>query len=134
MSLSDTDIAFEGLENSLKEIRANQASYVASWDWKQLRNLKALELIDVVDIELGSISVKFPELKKLKFLGILHAGIDFIIPYAFADLKELTVLNLKGNDISELNRNMFPEPAYNLLALDFRYGVFCIDYYSFKCL
>lgn len=124
MSLSDSDLAFEGLENSLREIRAKEASYVTSWDWKQLRNLKALELIDVVDIDLGTISVPFPELKKLKFLGIINAGIDFVIQYAFADLKELTVLNLKGNEISELNRNMFPEPAYNLISMDFRYVVF----------
>lgn len=127
MALSDTDIAFEGLENSLTELRATKASYVAHWDWNQLRNLKALELIDVANVELGSISARFPALNKLKFLGITNAHIYFIIQYAFADLKELTVLNLKGNEISEVNRNMFPEPAYNLLSIDLRYVVLFIN-------
>lgn len=123
MSLSDTDIAFEGLENSLTELRAKSASYVTHWDWNQLRNLKALELLEVSDVELGSIGIRFPALKKLRFLGITNAHIRFIIKYAFADLMDLTVLNLKGNEITELNRNMFPEPAHYLVSIDLRYVV-----------
>lgn len=120
MSLSDSDVAFEGLEDTLTEIRATDAKFIAQWDWQQLQHLKKLHLIDINWILMGSISEIFPELPNLKFLGITHAEISFIIPYAFQSLKELQVLKMAGNDISEVARNMLPDPAYNLISIDLR--------------
>lgn len=120
MSLSDSDIAFHGLEDALKEIRAREASYIAQWDWQQLRNLTSLALIDVNLITLGSIDVPFPHLPQLTALGITRAEISFVVDSAFANLPKIQILNIKDNAITELKRNMFPDPAQDLFILDIR--------------
>ncbi|GIY09976.1 uncharacterized protein CDAR_448511 [Caerostris darwini] len=116
MSLSDSDIAFEGLEDSLEELRATEGHYTAQWDWQQLRKLRKLQLIDINMIQLGSVSEPFPPLKSLIALGIMGAGIGYIHPRAFADLSELIILNLKDNQISSVKRSMLPS---KLSFLDF---------------
>ncbi|KAG8188954.1 hypothetical protein JTE90_016621 [Oedothorax gibbosus] len=118
MSLSDTEVAFEGLEDTLVELRATASQYVSSWDWQQLKNLKQLKLIDVHHIVMGSISEPFPPLPELTALGISDAEIEDVAYYAFADLKKLKFLVLKNNGIRHLTRNMFPYPANDLVSLD----------------
>lgn len=120
MSFSDDDVAFEGLEDTLTELRSIAADYVAQWDWRQLRNLKSLSLIDVHSMVLESVDDPFPHLPALTALGIIRAKISYIVDKAFSDLPKLTVFNMQENDITEMKRNMFPDPAENLAIIDLR--------------
>ncbi|GIY99484.1 uncharacterized protein CEXT_274331 [Caerostris extrusa] len=62
MALSDSDLAFEGLEDRLEEIRAKDAHYITTWEWSQLRNLRKLDLLDISLISFNSIEQEFPAL------------------------------------------------------------------------
>ncbi|XP_055939218.1 slit homolog 3 protein-like [Argiope bruennichi] len=118
MSLSDGDLAFEGLEDLLEEIRATDAHYITQWDWSQLRNQRALRLIDVNLIELHTLDQEFPALESLRTLGISKADISFIHPTAFSSLKNLELLILRDNSISDLSRSMFPSPSNHLTIIN----------------
>ncbi|KAG8188953.1 hypothetical protein JTE90_016620 [Oedothorax gibbosus] len=118
MSLSDSELAFEGLEDTLIELRATDAHYIAQWDWQQLQKLHKLQLIDVNWISMGSVDEPFPELNELTALGITRAEISFIVDKAFSRLGSLKILNLKQNEIAEMKRSMFPEPANELSIID----------------
>ncbi|GBM28266.1 hypothetical protein AVEN_54041-1 [Araneus ventricosus] len=118
MSLSDGDLAFEGLEDRLEEIRATDAHYITQWDWSQLRNQRALRLIDVHLIELHSLEEEFPAFESLRSLGIIKAEISFIHPTAFSKLKNLSLLDMRDNSISELSRSMFPYPAEQMFIIN----------------
>ncbi|XP_055932283.1 leucine-rich repeats and immunoglobulin-like domains protein 1 [Argiope bruennichi] len=119
MSLSDIDIAFEGLEETLDELRATEANFVTQWDWQQLRRMNKLRLIDINMINLGSIDQVFPPLKSLNALGITKAGISYIVDHAFENLSALRILSLVDNNIEDITRNMLPNPAPELAFLDF---------------
>ncbi|KAG8195881.1 hypothetical protein JTE90_001119 [Oedothorax gibbosus] len=118
MSLSDSDLAFEGLEDTLEEIRATDAHYITSWDWDHLRNMRRLELIDVHLISMYSLDHPFPPLKRLRFLSLGKAEISFIHEEAFQGLENLHMLLLKDNEISEMKRSMLPNPAVQLYTID----------------
>ncbi|KFM64462.1 G-protein coupled receptor GRL101, partial [Stegodyphus mimosarum] len=118
MSLSDTDLAFIGLEETLEEIRVSDAHFVAQWDWSQLNRLQRLHLLEVSSVVLHSIDEPFPNLPTLSVLGILKAEISYIHKNAFASLKSLRILSLKENGITELNRDMLPMPAEELAVID----------------
>lgn len=120
MAFSDNDVAFEGLEDSLTELRSSGAEYVAQWDFRELRNLKSLSLIDVHSMVLESIDDPFPHLPALTALGIIRAKISYIVDNAFSDLPKLTVFNMQENEIAEVKRNMFSDPANNLAIIDLR--------------
>lgn len=66
MALSDSDLAFEGLEDTLEEIRATDAHYITTWDWSQLRNHRRLELIDIHQIAMYTLDQQLPAWKSLK--------------------------------------------------------------------
>ncbi|GFY61167.1 g-protein coupled receptor GRL101 [Trichonephila inaurata madagascariensis] len=65
MSLTDGDLAFEGLEDRLEELRAIDAHYITQWDWSQLRYhrlccpvwQRELEIIDLS----GNLLTSLPE-------------------------------------------------------------------------
>ncbi|KAF8792076.1 Leucine-rich repeat transmembrane protein like [Argiope bruennichi] len=118
MSLSDGDLAFVGLEEILEEIRASDARYITQWDWSQLKNLRKLDLIDIVDISMYSIDQEMPPLKSLTSLGISKAEISFVHPTAFSKLENLMQLSLVNNEITELSRAMLPDPASKLVMID----------------
>lgn len=120
MSLSETDIAFEGLENTLDDFRVSGSNYVTQWRWSDLRNLQKLDLVDVYGVSLGFIEEPFPALKALTALGITKCDISLIVDGAFEELDNLKILTLKQNEISELTRTMFPNPADKLMILDLR--------------
>lgn len=118
MALSDGDLAFEGLEDRLEEIRATDAHYITRWDWSQLKNHRRLSLIDINLISMYSIEQEFPALKSMRTLGISKAEISFINPNAFAGMENLWILDLHDNLISEMKRSMLPNPANELHILD----------------
>ncbi|GFU27970.1 leucine-rich repeats and immunoglobulin-like domains protein 3 [Trichonephila clavipes] len=114
MALSDGELAFEGLEDRLEEIRATDAHYITQWGWSQLRNHRRLSLIDINLISMYSIDQEFPALKSISTLGISKAEISFVHPTAFAGLDNLRILDLQDNLITELKRSMLPNPAEKL--------------------
>ena len=120
MAFSDSDVAFQGLEETLKEFKAINSEFFAQWDWNQFRNLHHLTLIGIESAPLGAIESSFPLLPTLESLGISQAEISFIVDYAFANLPKLSILSLKENKISELKRNMLPNPAEYLVNIDLR--------------
>ena len=120
MAFSDEDVAFEGLEDTLTELRSIEAEYVAQWDWRHLRNLKSLSLIDVHSMVLEAVEDPFPRLPALTALGIIRAKISYIVDNAFSDLPKLTIINLQENDITKIKRNMLPDPAEHLAVIDLR--------------
>lgn len=120
MSLSESDTAFNGLEDVLTEVRAIEAKFVSQWDFDQLRNLRKLNLLDVHDMVLGAVDHPFPHLPELTALGIISADISYITDDAFRNLTKLTIFNMKDNEISEMKRNMFPNPANSLSYMDLR--------------
>lgn len=117
-ALSDTDIAFRGLEETLTELRSMHAEYVSQWSWQHLRNLRRLSLIDVHSMILEAIDEPFPHLPVLTALGIIRAKISYIVDSAFSKLNKLTIFNLMENEISEVKRNMLPDPANHLSIID----------------
>nr|XP_042901170.1 TLR4 interactor with leucine rich repeats-like [Parasteatoda tepidariorum] len=118
MALTDSDLAFEGLENSLEEIIATSTQYVTTWDWSQLRNLKKLWAIEVDNIGMHTLDNEFPHLQYMSLLKISSAKISFLHPDAFSGLPNLTVLIFKQNEISKFKRSMLPDPANKLHHLD----------------
>lgn len=120
MSLSDSDLAFQGLEKTVYRISAYKVSFTSQWDWNQLRNLEELTGIYMHYVDMESISEPFPELKKLDSLEISYADISYIVNHAFQSLPDLAIIWIKYNRITELKRNMFPDPANKLSYMDFR--------------
>lgn len=120
MSLSEGETAFNGLENVLEEIRATDAKFVSHWDFDQLRNLKKLKLIDVHQMILGAVDHPLPHLPELTVLGIIRAEISYITDDAFTNLPKLTIFNMRVNEITEIKRSMFPNPANSLASIDLR--------------
>lgn len=120
MSLSEGETAFNGLEDILEELRSTDAKFVSNWNFDQLRNLKKLRLIDVHQMILGAVDHPFPHLPELRTLGIIKAEISFIADDAFSNLPKLDIFNMKDNEITEVKRSMFPNPANSLALIDFR--------------
>ncbi|GFS58751.1 g-protein coupled receptor GRL101 [Nephila pilipes] len=118
LSLSESDLAFEGLEDRLEELRATAARYSAHWDWSQLKNHRRLKLIDIDLVEMHALDQEFPPLKSLKLLGISRAEIAVIHPNAFSGLENLEILYLRGNWIAKMSRSMLPNPAKKLATID----------------
>lgn len=120
MSLAEEDLAFEGLEETLEEFRVMDAHYATEWSWSHLRNLHKLEMIDIDWVSLGAISEPLPELKSLTAFAVSRGDVSFIVEDAFQGLENVRLMVLKSNEISELSRSMFPDPATHLRFLDLR--------------
>lgn len=120
MSLSNIDTAFQGLENHLTSIYGDRRSedvVTFSVQWKQLKNFKKLQSIEMRGVNLGDISEPFPELLSLSLLQMLDSNISSISEKAFYSLKNLKSVTLSYNGISEVKRSMFPEPADYLTSI-----------------
>ena len=120
MSLSESNTAFDGLEETLVEIRATDAKFVSTWDFDQLRNLRKLQLLDVHEMILGAVDHPLPHLPELTALGIISAEISYVTDNAFSNLPKLHIFNMKDNEITEMKRSMLPDPAKNLNTIDLR--------------
>lgn len=114
MSFSESDVAFQGLEETLSIFSTNLARFPVHWNWNKFRYLHHLTLIRVSKSTLESIETPFPHLPKLKVLVLENVSIEYIVDFAFAKLHQLFRLWLQGNKIIELMRNMFPNPAVHL--------------------
>ncbi|XP_054718796.1 carboxypeptidase N subunit 2-like [Uloborus diversus] len=119
MALTDTDIAFEGLEDRLEQIQILEGRFVANWDWDVLKNLRRIENLDISGISLTAIEMPMPPMSSLIGLGFANTDISEIVDSAFASLQNLKIVVLKQNNLKELKRNILPEPALSLSVLDF---------------
>nr|QHA25211.1 leucine-rich repeat domain-containing protein [Physocyclus mexicanus] len=118
LSLSDTDIAFEGLEDTLKTFIVHECSFVGHWNWDSIRNFRALELIDVADTDMEYVS-DFPNFSRGKnhLISIRNSSVVELSPTAFSQVEDLVILLLALNNIEDVERSMFPKPALNLTVL-----------------
>ncbi|XP_035222628.1 uncharacterized protein LOC118195433 [Stegodyphus dumicola] len=117
-SFSDTDIAFDGLENTLTKISISGSKYVAQWEWSQLRNLQRIESIVINATSMYSTdrTILVPNVIKL---FVTQSEVSFIYDKAFQALNRALYISLSGNNIHELKRSMFPKPCI-LQVLDLR--------------
>lgn len=114
MSLSDSDTAFNGLEEVLTRITASDCEILMDWNFEQLRNLEKLQDIYFHSTTINSIDHTLPYLPKLSRLSFNGDGISDIIDDAFAKLPNLEVFNFGDNKITEMKRSMFSNPANSL--------------------
>ncbi|XP_015912497.3 slit homolog 3 protein [Parasteatoda tepidariorum] len=114
MSLSDTETAFVGAEKRVQIFVMQHCVLFEDFDWSQLRNMKQLEEIVLIDIGLEYIDIdaNFTHWIYLEFLTIKYNSISYISDQAFSKFVNLKQLVLTGNNISTLKRSMFP----NLLS------------------
>lgn len=119
MALTDTDIAFEGLENDLVSLVITDSDVLNAWDWTVLRNLKELLKLHIdVDLTIVSKEIELISSVKLKDISLAKNQITYVHDRAFAGFKELLALSLRSNFITEVKRSMFSDPAPLLWKLD----------------
>ncbi|GFU33615.1 slit-like protein [Nephila pilipes] len=123
-SLSDSNVAFKGLDNQLHLIEIINCSYTGDWDWTQLANLNHLMEIHVSESELIDITEGLSTLKHIDIEAfIFHKNkIQVLADNAFAPFSNLERLALDNNYISQLKRSMFPTSAKKLKILGLSYN------------
>lgn len=129
MALTDTDVAFEGLEDNLVALVITDSDMLNPWDWMALKNLKKLLKIHI-DVDLSIVSKDIEQLTSVNLMDISLAKnqINYIHDTAFANFKQLLSVSLRSNLITEIKRSMFPNPAPLLQKLDLGYVA---TFYSF---
>lgn len=120
MSLSESDTAFNGLEDVLTEIIANNVKYISQWDFYQLRNLRKLRIIYIRKLSLGAIDNPLPHLPELTTLRFIRAEVSHITDGAFSNLPKLMIFDAEENQLTDMKRSMFSNPANNLSYIDLR--------------
>ncbi|XP_054718554.1 carboxypeptidase N subunit 2-like [Uloborus diversus] len=118
-SLSDSDVAFEGLEDSLEILKVHETMLLNGWEWAQLRNLRSLREIQAVKSGPLTVDEDIRDIAHLNIekLSLVQSELSHIDDTAFSTFHNLIVLSLKDNAISELRRSMFPRPATKLEML-----------------
>ncbi|GBL87215.1 hypothetical protein AVEN_270497-1, partial [Araneus ventricosus] len=120
MALTDTDVAFEGLEDHLEFLLMTNCTLMKGWDWTVFQNLKKLARFDVIYANLDSIEdLGQINMSKVMDINFGHNMISFVHPFAFSSFKKLTHLSLNDNAIRTMMRTMLPNPASELVDLDF---------------
>ncbi|CAL1283227.1 unnamed protein product [Larinioides sclopetarius] len=122
--LSDTGVAFKGLENSLKTLIMQGCAVFNGWTWSELRNLTSLTALktsksglDIIDSDIEDISHL-----NLDTIVFVQDTVSYIDDKAFSHFQNLEILNIKRNLISEVKRPMFPNPASKLTELHLSYN------------
>lgn len=119
-ALTDTDIAFEGLENDLIQLAITKSTLLNDWEWSALRKLKHLTTLLVEEGDLTFISEDFQMISSLKLCKVFFNKnqISHIHDAAFATFSEMLWLDLQENKIGEVKRSMLPNPARKLQGLN----------------
>ncbi|GFQ71395.1 toll-7 [Trichonephila clavata] len=119
-ALTDSDVAFVGLEKSLKNLTVEESTIYSGWNWKHLKKLTGLMEIRTVKAGLDEIDWDIADISLLNLLSLqlMQDSISYIDDWAFARFKALKVFSLKNNLIPEVKRSMFPDPATNLIQIN----------------
>ena len=123
VSLTDSDIAFVGLEDSLEILQVTECNLFAGWSWSPLQNLKALTEVRLtktgpVDVD---DDINYIADSNVENLFLTQNSITYLHDTAFAKFNKLNTLSLKMNAIKVLKRSMFPDPALQLDQLILSY-------------
>ncbi|GIY78063.1 uncharacterized protein CDAR_282781 [Caerostris darwini] len=121
---SDSEVAFEGLENSLKSLVIQRCTVFDGWTWKELGQLKSLTWLKTVKAGLDIIDSDISDIAhlNLEVLELTQDTVSYIDDKAFSTFANLKVLSLKMNQISKLKRSMFPNPARELSQINLSYN------------
>lgn len=124
VALSDEEMAFVGLEDSLEILLVHECTLFSGWNWSHLKNLRALTELQTT--KAGPVEVD-DDVKEIAHLNITNLfftqeSISYIHETAFATFHNLKTLSLKQNLIRELKRSMFPNPALQLEQVIFSYN------------
>ncbi|GFY55961.1 toll-7 [Trichonephila inaurata madagascariensis] len=119
-ALTDSDVAFVGLEKSLKNLIVQETTIYSGWNWQHLQKLTGLTEIRTIKSGLGEIDSDIAEISLLDLysLQLTQDLISYIDDRAFARFIKLKVLSLKRNLIPEVKRSMFPNPATSLIQIN----------------
>ncbi|XP_054707569.1 slit homolog 1 protein-like [Uloborus diversus] len=123
-SLSDTDIAFDGLQQYINFLYIINSTMLGNWEWAQLRKLNHLTSLKINGANLESIEENIKDIAHLDLLGLHLAKnrISFIHATAFSDFHRLHLLDLSYNQISDIKRDMFPNPANRLYEINLSFN------------
>ncbi|XP_071038994.1 leucine-rich repeat neuronal protein 3-like [Parasteatoda tepidariorum] len=122
-ALTDTDVAFEGLEDHLEIFRMENCDFLSEWDWSMFRKLKKLSTLEIENGALENIEdMGKINLENLKTVSFAENKINFIDDKAFSNCEKLMIVVLKNNKISILKRTMIPNPAPELIHIDLNHN------------
>lgn len=123
-ALSDSDIAFQGLENSLRLLDITNCSFMTNWDWRQLSHLNHLMEISVMQSDLLDIANGLASVQHLEFETFVFKEnkIEWLDNFVFAPFELLTRVTLDRNRIKHVQRTMFPRPARHLKIFGLSYN------------
>jgi len=123
-SLSDTNVAFVGLEKQMHLLEIINCSYTSDWDWTQLSNLVHLMEIHVSESELIDITEGISRIQHIDVEAFMFQKnhIQELDNKAFAPFSNLERLFLDNNYIRRLSRAMFPKPAKLLKIIGLSYN------------
>ncbi|XP_035212553.1 oplophorus-luciferin 2-monooxygenase non-catalytic subunit-like [Stegodyphus dumicola] len=122
-SLTDTDVAFEGMEDTLQALVISNSSLLNTWDWSVLRKLRALRKIEISGGDLESVNKDIEEINNGMLIIVLSNNkISRIYDTAFSKFKNLLILELNNNFLTEVKREIIPNPAVLLRKIDLSYN------------
>lgn len=122
VSLSDSEVAFQGLEDCLETLIVQECLLHSGWRWHHLRNLNVLTELHTMHAGLQDIDEDVKEIAHLNITNLFFTKdqISYIHDTAFATFRNIVTLSLKMNEIETLKRSMLPNPAPNLRQLILR--------------
>ncbi|XP_054707920.1 slit homolog 1 protein-like [Uloborus diversus] len=117
-SLSQTDVALRGLEDSLHLIEIFNSTFSKSWNWSQLARMSQLMEVLVHDSQLQEITDGISNIRHLEIqsFAFQRNNIERIDEFAFSPFTKLNRLTLDGNQLTEIKRTMLPMTA-NFLTI-----------------
>ncbi|CAL1283225.1 unnamed protein product [Larinioides sclopetarius] len=123
--LTDSEFAFEGLENSLQKLVIQDCIIFNGFQWHQFKKLDSLTSLKTVKAGLQAIDSDISEIAHLPLdnLELIQDSISYIDENAFAMFHNLRILSLKRNLIKYVERSMFPNPAKNLTVINLSYNL-----------
>lgn len=111
---------FEGLEDSLEELSVYSTKEPSKWLYPNLKNLKKLKNIEIVQSPLNFVGHVWAEIGEgsVESITVAYSEVYRIHPQAFPELSNLKEVNFRGNFLPYMVRTMFPNPATQLRKID----------------
>lgn len=111
---------FAGLEDSLEELAVYSTRDPSKWLYPDLKPLKRLRNIEIVQSKLNFVGHVFAEIGggSLETITVAYSKVYRLHPQAFPELSHLKEVNFRGNFLPYMVRTMFPNPATQLKKID----------------